>query len=190
MRSYARWITALAVTVACGLGLCFSTASAASRGCDGASVAAVRLPMATIRATVECLINEQRARFGLPPLHNANRLDNTAQSWVNTLVATDAFTHGDFVARLLAAGVHYRFAGENLASGQLAPREVVAAWMASSDHCRNILTPVYTRVGAGENPHGIPAFATGPSTWAEDFDLPADRRPRSGNWGPANGCPY
>lgn len=190
VRLCTRWTTAVAVTVACGLGLFFSTASAASRGCDQASVAAARLPMSTVRATVQCLINEQRAKFGLPPLRNSNRLDNMAQVWVNTLVAIDAFTHGDFTARLRSAGVSYSVAGEDLASGQLTPRQVVAAWMASADHCRNILAPVYTRFGGGENPHGIRPFATGPSTWAEEFDLPLGKQAPSRNWGPAKGCPY
>jgi uncharacterized protein YkwD len=143
-----------------------------------------------VRAVVDCLINEERAKFGLSPLRNSSRLDNSAQNWVNTLVATGTFDHGNFAARLVAAGVKYAIAGEDLGSGQATPSQIVAAWMASTDHCRNILAPVFTRFGAGENPQGVRNYATGPATWAMDFDLPAGHRPPSGNWRPANGCPY
>ena len=183
-------LTAAAVTVACGLGLSLSSATAASGTCDGATAAAVQMPRSAVRSAVECLINSERARFGLPPLESSARLDRAAQRWANTLVATGTFEHGDFPARMHAAGIRFAVAGENIGTGQATPSQIVAEWMASAEHCHNILTPVYTQLGAGMNPHPVTNYATGPSTWAEDFDLPAGRRAPSRNWGPANGCPY
>lgn len=186
----ARWLTAAAVTLACALGLSLSAATAASPGCDAATAAATRLPRSLIRTAVGCLINAERARYGLRPLRSSDRLNQAAQQWVNTLVATGAFDHGNFAGRMHAAGVQFAVAGENLGTGQATPTQIVAAWMASPDHCRNILAPVYTQFGVGVNSHGIRHYATGPSSWAEDFDRPAGRHVPSGNWGPANRCPY
>jgi uncharacterized protein YkwD len=186
----AKCITALAVAVACALGLSLSTASASGHGCGGATTAATRVPPATVRAAVQCLINEQRALHGLPPLRDSSRLARAAQRWVDDLVASDAFDHGNFPARILSAGVRFASAGEDLGTGQRTPTQIVAAWMASPDHCRNILSPLFSEFGTGVNPHPVRGWATRPSTWAEDFALPLGHRPPSRKWGPANGCPY
>jgi len=39
--------------------------------------------------------------------------------------------------------------GENIAAGQNTPREVVAGWMESDGHCRNIMNPSYRVIGIG-----------------------------------------
>jgi uncharacterized protein YkwD len=183
-------LTALAVALGCGLGLSLSTASAAGHRCANATTPATRLSPAAARSAVRCLINQERAAHGLPPLRSSDRLAHSAQSWVDSLVATDSFDHGNIAARVLAAGVKFAFAGEDLATGQASPSRVVAAWMASADHCRNILSPHFSEFGAGVSPHAIPGWATGPSTWGADFALPLGHRVPSHNWRPANGCPY
>lgn len=186
----AKCLTALAVTLACGLGLSLSTATAADHGCARATTAATRLPLATVRATVRCLINEERALHGLPPLRGSSRLAGFAQQWVNTLVVSDSFSHGNFAARIHAAGISFLFAGEDLGTGQRSPNQIVRAWMASADHCRNVLDPVFSEVGIGVNLRSVPGFSSGPATWAADFDLPIGHRSPSKNTGPARGCPY
>ena len=186
----AKCLTPLAVTLACGLGLSLSTASAAGHGCDRATTAANRLPLATVRAAVRCLINEERTVHGLPPLRGSSRLSDSAQQWVNTLVSADLFSHGNFADRLHAVGVNFFFAGENLGTGQRSPSQIVRAWMASADHCRNILDPVFSQVGIGVNLRSVPGYSSGPATWAADFDLPIGHRSPSKNAGPAKGCPY
>jgi uncharacterized protein YkwD len=117
-------------------------------------------------------------------------LDHVAQRWVDDLVATDAFGHGNIVARAHSAGVRFAWVGEDLGTGQATPSQIVRAWMASADHCRNILSPQFSEFGTGVNPHPVTGWATGPSTWAEDFALPLGHHQPSHNWGPANGCPY
>jgi hypothetical protein len=62
--------------------------------------------------------------------------------------------------------------------------------MASTDHCQNILSPVYADVGTGVNPNPVLAAAGGNSTWTQDFGLLMTANQPSSNSGPANGCPY
>ena len=183
-------LTALAVALIGGVAPSLGTANAAGHRCTDATTAATRLSPVAARSAVRCLINEQRADHGLPALRSSGRLARSAQSWINKLVVTDAFDHGNIAARVLAAGVKFAYAGEDLATGQATPSQVVSVWMASPDHCRNILSPEFTEFGTGVSPHPILGWATGPSTWAADFARPLGHRARSHNWRPANGCPY
>jgi uncharacterized protein YkwD len=139
---------------------------------------------------VVCLINQERTARRLPSLHESPLLDRSAQSWTDWMVAVGSFTHGaDFAARISAVGFAWAAAGENIATGYVTPRGVVNAWMASTGHCRNILTPNFTSVGTGVV-HRIVGGGTNGATWTQDFALARGHRPPSGNWGPANRCPY
>jgi uncharacterized protein YkwD len=101
------------------------------------------------------------------------------------------FSHGPSLAsRITRAGLSWSDIGENIATGFATPRQVVAAWMASAGHCRNILNPSFRLVGVGVDPRPVRGWASGPATWTEDFALALGARPPSGNWGPAGGCPY
>jgi len=56
--------------------------------------------------------------------------------------------------------------GENIAAGQSTPREVVAGWMESDGHCRNIMNPNFRVIGIGY------AFAEGSRFghyWTQNF---------------------
>jgi uncharacterized protein YkwD len=106
------------------------------------------------------------------------------------MVNTGAFTHGlNFSARITVAGYRWSYTGENIASGFRTPRAVVSAWMASPDHCHNILDPHYEDVGTGVVPRPVGNLGGG-STWTQDFGLAMGHRAPSGNTGPQNGCPY
>jgi uncharacterized protein YkwD len=144
-----------------------------------------------MRAALLCLINQQRRSRGLPLLHESGRLDTSAQRWTNVMLATGNFTHGaNFAGRFSAVGYDWQYAGENIATGYLTPREVVRAWMASAGHCENILDPHYRDVGTGEVPQPVRWWAAGPATWTQDFGLLMSQSPPSGRTGPMNGCPY
>ena len=107
------------------------------------------------------------------------------------MVSTDRFTHGaNFAARISAVGYSWRAAGENIATGFATPRTVVQAWMASPEHCANILDPTYENVGTGVSPRAVRGWAPGGGTWTQDFGLGMDQSARSANFGPARGCPY
>jgi uncharacterized protein YkwD len=166
-----------------------TSAAAALPGCAHADAPATRLPKPELRAAVLCLVNAQRAAHGLPALSESSRLEGAAQRWTDTMVATGDFSHGgDPAARITAAGLSWSATGENIATGYPTPRRVVAGWMASLDHCRNILNPSYSRTGTGVNRHPVRGYAGGPATWTEDFALPAGHRPPSHKWGPADSC--
>jgi uncharacterized protein YkwD len=144
-----------------------------------------------MKTAVVCLINQQRARFGLPTLQEDTRLDRSAQGWTVQMVVQGLFSHGtDFASRIAAAGLNWVAAGENIATGYPTPRAVVSAWMASPDHCQNILNPTYSAVGTGVVRRAVGGWAPGPATWTQDFALPAGVGTPSSNWGPDNGCPY
>lgn len=59
----------------------------------------------------------------------------------------------------------WRAAGENIAAGQLTPREVISAWLDSPDHCSGIMSKSVRQIGVG--------FAIGPGKyhryWTQDF---------------------
>ena len=50
--------------------------------------------------------------------------------------------------RATQAGYRWRTIGENIATGQGAPKQVVAGWLASPQHCSNIMQPAFTEMGA------------------------------------------
>ena len=166
-------------------------ASAGAATCANANVPAARAAASTMRAAVVCLVNQQRRLHHLPVLHVSARLNTSAQNWTNTMVRTGVFSHGaNFAGRISAVGYNWQTAGENIATGFSTPRSVVNAWMASADHCRNILDPSFRDVGTGETPQTVGGWATQPATWTQDFGRLMSQGAASHNAGPQNGCPY
>lgn len=166
-------------------------ASSASAGCAAADIPATAASLADMRAAVFCLVNQQRTSRGLPALTESDKLDSSAQSWTTWMVSNGQFTHGtNFAGRISGVGYDWQTAGENIATGYDTPRSVVQAWMASTDHCRNILDPSFRNVGTGVVAQPVGDYASDPSTWTQDFGLVMIQSPLSGNQGPMNGCPY
>ena len=166
-------------------------ASHKQAACAGANARVGRASTQVLRAAVVCLINQERAAHHLPVLTASPLLNNSAQRWTNAMVSSDQFTHGmNFAGRISAAGYDWRSAGENIATGFATPRSVVAAWMASTGHCQNILNPSYRNIGTGVSRGVVKGFATGVGTWTQDFALGMHQSAPSGNYGPASGCPY
>jgi uncharacterized protein YkwD len=164
--------------------------AAVSQSCPYADVSVGSAPLSAMRTAVLCLIDQQRMARGLPGLRPSPRLNRVAQRQTQTMVATGYFGHGaNFTLRFSAVGYHWRTAGEDIASGYTTPREVVAAWMASTEHCRNILSPGFRDAGTGVAAAAVGAGVS-PGTWTEDFGLRMSQSPPSGNRGPESGCPY
>jgi uncharacterized protein YkwD len=155
--------------------------------------AGVRINVAPRRETdraILCLLNRERAHFHLPTLRLSRRLDDSAQSWTNTMVHDRSFSHGsDFGARVSATGFDWSQIGENIADGYPTPAGAVRAWMASTGHCENILSPEFREVGAGFD-HGSAIGGYHRGTWTLDLGLLMRQRAPSDNWRPAEGCPY
>ncbi|HEX9950587.1 MAG TPA: CAP domain-containing protein [Rubricoccaceae bacterium] len=62
-------------------------------------------------------------------------------------VGTDGSRVGD---RTTHAGYAWRAVGENIARGQRNVNEVVADWISSPSHCRNLMDPRFIEMGASE----------------------------------------
>lgn len=181
----------LATLVMCGALVCLPSAAARPAPCRGASARATSHNLRAMRAAVLCLVNRQRTSRGLPALHEDRRLDRSAQRWTAHMVASGQFTHGaNFAGRITAVGFHWSWAGENIATGYPTPSAVVAGWMASTGHCRNILSPAFSAIGIGLVAKPVGGYASGPATWTQDFALPMGKAAPSHNAGPQSGCPY
>jgi uncharacterized protein YkwD len=168
-----------------------SVAAAGARGCSAAHTTIAHASRAQLQRAVVCLVNQQRRSRGLPGLRENSRLNRSAQGWTNVMVTHRDFSHGaDFAARISAVGFDWSNAGENIATGYTNPVAVVNAWMASKGHCQNILNPQYRYVGTGVADNAISGYSTLAGTWTQDFGLLMGQHAASGNWGPAEGCPY
>jgi uncharacterized protein YkwD len=165
--------------------------SASNAACAGADARVGHASAQLLRSAVVCLINRERALHHLPALQASPLLNRSAQGWTNAMVSSDQFSHGtNFASRISAVGFVWRSAGENIATGFATPRAVVHAWMGSTGHCENILSPTFRNIGTGVSTRPVKGFATGSGTWTQDFALGMHSSPPSGNTGPMNGCPY
>jgi len=102
---------------------------------------------------VVALTNEERARGGCDALTVDEELTVAAVRQSHYMAATGDFGHfgwrgSTFQSRSLAAG-YQAVAGENVAHGYANSAEVMAAWMASPPHRRNILNCDVKSFGAG-----------------------------------------
>ena len=61
----------------------------------------------------------------------------------NSANGASAFT------RIKATGYKYTAAGENIAAGYNTPASIVAAWLASTEHCQVMMNAKYTQIGLG-----------------------------------------
>ena len=100
------------------------------------------------------LANFERARAGVRPLAANPSLARSAQNYAFLLARQSCWGHycgpiPSFVNRNRAAGYTGASQGENLAMGQATPEAVIATWMASPAHRRNLLNPNSTEVGVG-----------------------------------------
>jgi uncharacterized protein YkwD len=169
-------------------------AAGSADGCVDATVPASAASAPAMRRAVVCLVNRERARYGLPRLREDRKLNVSAQDYTSEMVRRDFFSHtapngSTPGARIAATGFHWSWAGENIASGYPTPLSVVNAWMNSQGHCYNLLAPVFRDIGVGVSPRPV-AGASEPATWTQDFALPRGAHAPSHNWGPSNSCPH
>jgi uncharacterized protein YkwD len=97
--------------------------------------------------------NQERTKVGLPYLSLDTRLSKSAESKLQDMFQNQYFQHisptGKSVSDLAKnTGYEYIVVGENLALGIFGDdSQVVAAWMASPGHKKNILDSRYTDIG-------------------------------------------
>lgn len=138
---------------------------------------------AQIGARVLELVNAARAgarRCGdatvpaAPPLSAAAQLDAASLAYARELARHDRFDHqgidGSTAAvRVGRAGYAWRIVGENLASGPTSAEEVVEGWLASPEHCRNMLDARFTQMGIG---FAVDAASDSGVYWVQTFAAP------------------
>lgn len=97
--------------------------------------------------------NKERVKMGLPKLVKNQKLLNSAEIKLEDMFSNQYFAHvspsGESVSTVVSrAGYDYIVVGENLALGLFPNDEaVVAAWMASPGHKKNILDSRYQEIG-------------------------------------------
>jgi uncharacterized protein YkwD len=138
---------------------------------------------ASMSRLVLTLTNQARAhartcgsqRFpAAPPLSLALALTRAARVHSRDMIAQDFFGHTGSDGstpgeRATRAGYRWSMVGENIASGARSARDAVAGWLASPEHCANIMTAGFRQMGV--------AFAVDPANvevidWTEDFGTP------------------
>jgi uncharacterized protein YkwD len=129
---------------------------------------------AAVAARVLALANEARSRprscgkesfQAAPPLRPNAALEGAAAAHARDMAARGALEHqgrdGSSAAdRVERAGYRWRSVGENIASGQLTPDQVVRDWVRSPVHCANLMSPRFTEMGVAyavdlKSPDGI-----------------------------------
>ncbi|MVN85247.1 CAP domain-containing protein [Deinococcus sp. HMF7620] len=104
-----------------------------------------------------------------PALTLNAQLSQAAQGHASDMAAQNYFSHTSkdgrtFSQRITAAGYAWRTVAENIAAGQATPESVVAGWLKSEGHCKNIMSASYKELGVG--------YAQGGSYghyWVQDF---------------------
>jgi uncharacterized YkwD family protein/spore coat assembly protein SafA len=108
----------------------------------------------SIENQVVQLTNQQRARYGLPPLAHDWQLSRVARYKSADMRDKHYFSHtsptyGSPFTMMKNFGISYHTAAENIAAGQRTPQEVVNSWMNSPGHRANILNRNMTHIGVG-----------------------------------------
>jgi len=115
------------------------------------------------------LVNTERAKNGLSALTLDSSVSNVARTKSKDMATNNYFSHtsptyggaGDMLKQF---GIKYTAYGENIASGQKTPQEVVTAWMNSSGHRANILASDFTKIGVG-----YATDSSGKAYWTQMF---------------------
>jgi uncharacterized protein YkwD len=155
-------------------------AGAQAADCAGADLVPDASNLTQVGQATLCLLNNERGAQGLRPVTEAPGLTQPSRAYSARMVAESFFAHespdgGSLVDRLTAVGYIAPdgdwAVGENIAWGQgelSTPRSIVAAWMASPGHRKNILTGEYTEIGLGVVP-GTPGDTSWGATYTTDF---------------------
>ncbi|CUH64121.1 Cysteine-rich secretory protein family protein [Thalassovita gelatinovora] len=101
------------------------------------------------------LLNAERARRGLPPLHADSKLNKAANGHAQDMANRGYFNHRSqdgrsFSDRIKATGYCRAAMAENIALGQQTIAKVISAWMESPPHRKNMLNRRYSRFGIGK----------------------------------------
>ncbi|OME85009.1 SCP-like extracellular [Paenibacillus sp. FSL A5-0031] len=110
--------------------------------------------LSAYQSQVVDLVNKERAKAGLSALKSDTLLTKVASEKARDMDVNNYFSHtsptyGSPFDMMRSFGVTYSYAGENIASGQKTPQDVMTAWMNSPGHKANILSGNFTKIGVG-----------------------------------------
>lgn len=98
--------------------------------------------------------NALRARHLVAPLPADVKVQEVARAHSKDMAIRNFFSHNNpdglsSFERMDRAGISYSSAGENIAAGQFNAIDVHDAWVNSSGHRKNILSPLFKQLGTG-----------------------------------------
>lgn len=109
-----------------------------------------------------------------PALRPSEMLRIAAEEHARDMLLHNYFAHEDHsgsspAQRVTAVGYRYRIVGENIAFGPENAAEAVAGWIASPEHCENLMDTRFTDSGVA-----YAASSSGPPRiyWVQDFGTP------------------
>ena len=108
-----------------------------------------------------------------PPVSWSGNLAMAAYLHSEDMVLNDFFSHtgsdgSSAGQRISRQGYPWRTYGENIAAGYPTVSLVIQGWLGSEGHCRNMMNPAFTEVGAG---YAIGDFGGNPVARYWTFDL-------------------
>ncbi|MFB7999753.1 CAP domain-containing protein [Streptomyces sp. NPDC056002] len=130
------------------------------------SAPATTSPASGYTARVLTLVNNERSKAGCSPLTMNAKLTKAAQDHSKDMASHRNMSHTGSDGsspddRITRAGYSWSSYGENVAYGYSTPEKVMAAWMSSPGHKRNILDCSFKEIGIG--------LAQPDSYWTQDF---------------------
>ncbi|MFF3448532.1 CAP domain-containing protein [Streptomyces sp. NPDC002667] len=143
-----------------------TTTAAPKPPTTAAPTAGAATPASAAVARVVALVNSERAKVGCSPLALNAKLSQAAQAHSADMASHNTMSHtgsdgSDPGQRITRAGYVWSTYGENVAYGYSTPEQVMAGWMASAGHKRNILDCGFKEIGVGVAQPG--------TYWTQDF---------------------
>ncbi|MEV6180302.1 CAP domain-containing protein [Streptomyces sp. NPDC052015] len=121
---------------------------------SSASTPTAAAPASTAVARVVTLVNSERSKAGCSAVTLNAKLSQAAQAHSADMASHKNMSHtgsdgSDAGERITRAGYNWRTYGENVAYGYSTPEKVMAGWMSSPGHKRNILNCTFKEIGVG-----------------------------------------
>ena len=129
-------------------------------------------PLSTLEDEVIKLVNDERAKYGLPLLEKNQEVARIARIKAYDMLEKNYFSHnsakyGSPFNMMEQHGLKFSSAAENIGMGQKTAAEVVKSWMDSPGHRANILSRTVTQIGVG-----AAKTASGTLYWSQMFIKP------------------
>ncbi|MDI9888732.1 CAP domain-containing protein [Streptomyces sp. HNM0645] len=130
------------------------------------SAPASSAPASGAVARVVQLVNSERSKAGCSPVTVNAKLTKAAQDHSQDMASHRNMSHtgsdgSDPGTRISRAGYNWSTYGENVAYGYETPEKVMAGWMSSPGHKKNILNCEFKEIGVG--------LAQPGNYWTQDF---------------------